>query len=203
MYKKLTGLGSYSFGESCYKTHKPLPIRVGDKTYYVHGGSCLDPAITDADVYVGFDHGMSPMPFKGVDLLPENIYFDIPDMSVPSNAVLFKKLVQLIAKKLKADLKVHVGCIGGHGRTGTFLAALVADMTGDKDAISYVRKGYCSSAVETTAQERYLAKHFGCEIPSGSFSEHGFHQPTLIPPVDMSKAFTIDPEAIPQHLMIL
>ena len=57
--------------------------------------------------------------------------------------------------------RVHVGCIGGHGRTGLVLSALVAQMTGMPDPISYVRKHYCTKAVESTEQVTFLTKHFG------------------------------------------
>lgn len=50
-------------------------------------------------------------------------------------------------------------CHGGHGRTGTALAALYLvahpDVTAD-DAIDLVRKEHCSRAIETAGQEDYL-----------------------------------------------
>jgi protein-tyrosine phosphatase len=61
-------------------------------------------------------------------------------MSVPDKPDEFKKLVAWTRKQLEAGLKVHCGCMGGHGRTGTFLAALSSDF-GEKDAISHVRRG--------------------------------------------------------------
>ncbi len=58
---------------------------------------------------------------------------------------------------------VEVGCIGGHGRTGTFLAALlvkVERLDGDA-AVKRVKETYCLEAVETPGQRgmvRSLAK---------------------------------------------
>lgn len=67
---------------------------------------------------------------------------------------------------------VEVGCIGGHGRTGTVLAcmALLADPTMTaKDAIWYIRGAYCQHAIETNDQEwyveRFKAKQDGVEEP--------------------------------------
>ncbi len=53
---------------------------------------------------------------------------------------------------------VEVGCLGGHGRTGTALACL-AVLTGTpaNEAVAWVRANYCAHAVETEAQEALVA----------------------------------------------
>lgn len=141
----------------CYESHPPL--EVGD--YQIFGGSCIAPAVEDADVYIGFDNGMTytqrAFPWvEGVEFL-----YHIQDMGVPQNVQTFKKLVEWVAVQLTANKKVHVGCIGGHGRTGMFLAALVKHVTGREDAIRYVRENYCKKAVESHAQVQFLQQHFG------------------------------------------
>ena len=72
-----------------------------------------------------------------------------------------QQLITWTVDQLHAGHKVHAGCIGGHGRTGLFLAALYAHMTGEADAIAHVRKHYCEKAVETKKQVDFLVKHFG------------------------------------------
>lgn len=55
---------------------------------------------------------------------------------------------------------LYVGCMGGTGRTGTFLAALVAQhpaMSGT-DAITYIRQVYRAGAVETTEQGQQVIR---------------------------------------------
>ena len=54
--------------------------------------------------------------------------------------------------------RVEVGCLGGHGRTGTALAclAVLAGHAGD-DAVNWARANYCSDAVETTEQAAFAA----------------------------------------------
>ena len=48
-------------------------------------------------------------------------------------------------------------CTGGHGRTGTALAAMLIDGTWEAaDSIDYIRKHYCDKDVETAAQEDAL-----------------------------------------------
>jgi hypothetical protein len=52
---------------------------------------------------------------------------------------------------------LEIGCHGGHGRTGTFAAAL-AVMYGEKanHAINRIREEYCKKAVENIAQEDFV-----------------------------------------------
>lgn len=59
--------------------------------------------------------------------------------------------------------RLEVGCIGGHGRTGTFLACLLMDREGcsAKESIQAVRSRYCSRAVETTSQEQLIHEYAG------------------------------------------
>lgn len=141
----------------CYETHPALSVA----GFEVYGGSCSRPVVQDADVYVGFDMSarrtQAQYPWSG----KSEFLFYIPDMGVPSNVEDFKALIQWLSVQLAANKKVHLGCIGGHGRTGTVLAALYASMAGGKDAISYVREHYCKRAVESKAQVDFLVTHFG------------------------------------------
>lgn len=52
---------------------------------------------------------------------------------------------------------VEIGCIGGHGRTGTVLAcmAVLAGVPG-KDAADWVWKNYCTKAIESAKQEWFI-----------------------------------------------
>ncbi len=76
---------------------------------------------------------------------------------------------------------VEVACLGGHGRTGTFLAccAVVNGMTAG-EAIAHVRDKYCDKAIETKKQEWYVhamhAVHHN--IPAPPMPEEKVWQPT-------------------------
>jgi hypothetical protein len=96
------------------------------------------------------------------------VLFYIADGTAPTQADEFKKMVVWAAEQITLGKKVHAGCIGGHGRTGTFLAALVSHMTGNEDAITYVRENYCKKAVESTSQVDFLHKHYGIKKVAGS-----------------------------------
>ena len=153
----------------CYEKHPELKIPGTELVIY--GGSCIWPVVKDADVYIGFDGGMHfgqrSWPWKeGHEFL-----FSITDYRAPSDADEFKKLVSWTVKQLQAGKKVHCGCIGGHGRTGTFLSALVAQMAPSvTDPISFVRENYCHKAVESSEQVEFLVKHFHCTPVPGAKS---------------------------------
>lgn len=62
-----------------------------------------------------------------------------------------------VYKKARNGLFVEVGCIGGHGRTGTTLAIMaVLDGLDAASAIKYVRKNYCKEAIEGKKQEWFV-----------------------------------------------
>jgi hypothetical protein len=67
------------------------------------------------------------------------------------------KFWQDLVELIEPTDKVVVCCFGGHGRTGTALAAMMI-ATGWKpgDAVDLIRKDYCDKAVETKSQVDYL-----------------------------------------------
>lgn len=163
--KKSKGAGkveaSKFTGTSCYYSHPALDLGDG---LVIYGGNCGKPVVTDADVYLGFDHSgpdNRPYPWGASDGGPIRIRYHISDGAAPNDPESFKAMVAWVADRLRAGDKVHVGCIGGHGRTGLFLAALVNHMMGDKDAAQYVRDHYCERAIESAAQVKFLTKHYG------------------------------------------
>lgn len=170
----------------CYHSHPALTIKLtqGDLLRItntegwdangvevkMHGGSCLSPSVTDADVYIGFDSGMKvPRVYPWNQATgPVHTLFPIVDGSIPDNKAEFRKMIEWAAVQLIAGKKVHMGCIGGHGRTGMALAALVQYMTGNADAITYVRENYCKKAVESETQVEFLYKEYGINKVKGS-----------------------------------
>lgn len=154
-----SNLGKFSQGyKPCYESHKPLPLPKSKAVIF--GGSCSTPVVQDADIYIGFERSMQ----RTVRQFPwedgYEILFYVEDMGVPYDVENYVKLVQWTKEQLEAGKKVHAGCIGGHGRTGMFFAALVS-LYGELDAITYVREHYCPKAVESTRQVTFLADVFG------------------------------------------
>lgn len=148
----------YTTHEPCHKSHKPIPLGGG----VFIGGSCSNPR-AGADVYIGFDWSMHPVktrPWKNKSRI-EQVFFQVDDMRAPEDPEEYRELVNWTAEQLAQGKTVHAGCIGGHGRTGMFLAALLSVVNDDKDAIKTVREIYCHKAVETHSQIEFLHKHFG------------------------------------------
>ena len=143
----------------CYSKHPALLLP--NTGLVIHGGSCLDPMVTDADVYIGFDGGMK-LTERQLPWTPgHEVRYLIQDQGIPNNPGNFKKLIEWTIARLEAGSKVHAGCVGGHGRTGMFFAALVKEMTGEADAIAHVRAHYCTKAVESQKQVDFLVETFG------------------------------------------
>jgi protein-tyrosine phosphatase len=95
------------------------------------------------------------------------IHYPIEDQHAPKNVDRFQKMITYLCNQLQAGKTVHVGCIGGHGRTGVVIAAIVAEMKDyvmgqdNHDVIQWVRKHYCEKAVESWEQVKFLQKYYG------------------------------------------
>jgi hypothetical protein len=169
--------GTYKSKPRCHTTHKPIKLGMGE----IVGAACGSPR-EGYDIYIGFDYGMKmqhqPFPWDQKDDPIIEFQYRITDMCAPKSPKEFKKMIEWVSEQLDDGKKIHVGCIGGHGRTGLFLAALVSlyeDLT--DDPIGYVRKEHCKKAVESKSQMKFLKKHFGISIKGHKpTKEHGhFH----------------------------
>lgn len=167
-YRKLKGQKDQPLRKRCADTHPPLQIPTSKyESLSICGGSVYSVNRNKFDVVISFEKGWSPsemsMPWTpGIEFC-----YPITDGCAPGNPKNFKKLVHWVSDRLVEGDKVFVGCIGGHGRTGTFLSALVATLATDKlikhDPIKYVRDNYCSKAVESETQVAFLARHFAAK----------------------------------------
>ena len=153
--------GSYKPTPKCYESHPPYEIAPGITIY---GGSCWHPK-EGMDVYGGFDAGMKfqsqQQPWNKKEAGPIEFLLKITDMQPPSDLIEFSKMIGWLMVQLQNGKKVHLGCIGGHGRTGLVLAVLRRQLTGDENATQHVRDNYCKKAVESKSQVEWLQKNFG------------------------------------------
>jgi hypothetical protein len=80
-----------------------------------------------------------------------------PDFGVPGDAGALRAALLRLLDRARAGDRVEIGCLGGHGRTGTALACL-AVLTGTPadQAVDWVRTTYCPKAVETDAQRDFV-----------------------------------------------
>lgn len=110
-------------------------------------------------VVTGGPYAVKPLGLYGVNLREqkvgtEDVWLPIRDFSVPRKDQTREALKATIRLMLAGHM-VYVGCQGGFGRTGLFLA-LLAKVFGRRDPIQYVRKHYHRKAVETKEQERFV-----------------------------------------------
>ena len=79
------------------------------------------------------------------------------DFGVPDANELRVALEDVLDRSRRGE-HVEVGCLGGHGRTGTALACLaVLTGTPPSEAVAWVRAAYCEKAVETDEQQAFVA----------------------------------------------
>lgn len=83
---------------------------------------------------------------------------DIPteDFKTPDRKLLYRGLSKAIDSVLAGE-PVYVGCMGGKGRTGLFLAVL-AKAFGVRKPVEFVRANYYAHAVETKDQYDFVKK---------------------------------------------
>jgi hypothetical protein len=91
-----------------------------------------------------------------------------PDYDIPNQFAKAVEALEYALNKAGDGIEVEIGCLGGHGRTGTALASMLV-LLGEEpdDAMHWVWKNYCDRAIETPDQERWVdrvyAHHNGIE----------------------------------------
>lgn len=83
------------------------------------------------------------------------VHLPIHDFQVPDDDAAVEKALRQALQAALDGRQVYVGCMGGWGRTGLFLA-LLAKATGFDNPVACVRAHYTPHAVETEAQWRYV-----------------------------------------------
>jgi hypothetical protein len=83
---------------------------------------------------------------------------DWPDFGLPVDAGAAAEAIRGAFERARRGGRVEVGCRGGLGRTGTVLAcmAVLAGVPA-AEAVAWVRAHYRPAAVETAAQEAWVA----------------------------------------------
>ncbi len=91
----------------------------------------------------------------------QGVYIDWPDYSIPNDDGELVEVVKWVLEELRNGTTFEAACLGGHGRTGTFIACLlVAQGISPGEAIEYVREKHCKEAIESSKQVDYVAKFY-------------------------------------------
>lgn len=116
------------------------------KTHQLFGG----PYVCKPDEMVGIKMAVE---------IDKPCMIDVPtrDFDVPNERTLKEGIAKALVYAENGHT-LYVGCRGGIGRTGLFMAAL-AKTVGIEAPIQYVRSHYKSHAVETLQQMQYIDKY--------------------------------------------
>lgn len=93
-----------------------------------------------------------------------NEYIVWPDFEIPDFASVAIEQIHSACERVVNGERVEIGCIGGHGRTGTIAACMAVTlsyMVGEtplspSDARALVQREYCRHAIETDEQEWWV-----------------------------------------------
>lgn len=147
-----------TFSSRCHHYNVPVVMKDGTTIY---ASSChdrpLDAPAPDWGLYLDSMWRAAGMAYT----------VDWPDMSLPKRFDRVAWAIIDVFNKAGEGMWVEVGCIGGHGRTGTALACM-AVLGGMKpaEAIEYVRSSYCAKTLETKEQE-WFVYWFDCYVNGG------------------------------------
>lgn len=80
-----------------------------------------------------------------------------PDYSVPNSLSKTIEVMEYLVEQAAAGKQVEIGCLGGHGRTGTAIALMqvILGMSADS-AMEWVWDNYCYWAIESKSQESFI-----------------------------------------------
>ena len=91
---------------------------------------------------------------------PASLYIGWRDFDSLDVALLEEAIEWLMPYLDRPDSIIEIACMGGHGRTGTYLASLMVRLGwGPTDAIEYIRNNYCKKAIETKPQEELIREY--------------------------------------------
>lgn len=147
--------------------HQTTPIHEGDDGLKLYIGPLRTMEVEKLDLLIdctgapeAAKHEL-PAEFRDMTNLLESpevptIYLDIRDYSIP---YIRDEFWPVLYGRLKTKPRsVGIGCMGGHGRSGTVAAILLGmdlNLTGEV-AIATLRTVYCKEAVESKEQEAYV-----------------------------------------------
>lgn len=159
--------GSRQYGWGCY--HWKQPVNVGNQII-VHCSSWMDePTKGNSGKQMDISCYFDPCYLSGGLLASPNwngptrgnrkeiALLDWPDFNRPDNLRLFVDTMEHLLNCSADGKQVEIGCKGGHGRTGTAIAAMRILLGETADvAKKWVWRNYCWSAIETQSQETFL-----------------------------------------------
>lgn len=145
-------------------SHRGEEVQVGPYTIMAGGVQYLrSEDLNRADLLVSLTNEVRPLEFgKRYEVLAG----PLPDYGgVPTY---WKEFLEVVIEELKRGKKILAFCFASHGRTGTFLASLIALLESAQetpDPIAAVRERHCERAVESLEQAEAIFALRGQILP--------------------------------------
>ncbi len=157
--KAITTVTTYT--QKC--RHEATPVKVGAYTVWAASEQKItSDALKEIDFVVSLNGN-----FPGGSYLRPMSIMDcyMQDFSAPKQET-WKLIVDYLAKQISEGSKILTFCTGGHGRTGTLVASLIAKLEPEcEDPIAAVRERYCEKAVESLQQLKAIYEIAGKPLP--------------------------------------
>lgn len=135
------------------RTLRRVPI-LPPVTVTFAGGSYRDaPALGDDWVAISMAEELVPRPERPGDLHVRCADFRVPDVKDMDRAVRLALWHAVVEGR-----PIFVGCMGGTGRTGTFLGCVCGLLWPDEDPVDKVREVYKRTACETSGQRSFVRR---------------------------------------------
>lgn len=157
-----------------------ITVSAGGKNRFGHWTDCKHQPdlVVGPSMVIGFNMTRTT-DWECIKPNPYLLGLNWPDMGVPSAGPNFWKLLLKDINTKKDIERIHMQCLGGHGRTGTGLAILfyltAHDVTPFKtaaDVVEHIRGLYCDHAVESEKQLQYIAKAIGLDEGKLEYWKH-------------------------------
>ena len=205
-YYNYSGYNFYQSYRNCNHFHDP--IKVGKYTMYASASTDAPTGLwTPAqrpDLFIGLSSTWESLlttintnvpEFTMPPTVPYAILSWADQDACPDNILQF--VVPKLINRIQNGQAIEVGCMGGHGRTGTLLAILLGKIEKLKPlkAITELRKRYCDSAVESMRQIEQVYVALGSTVKEANkhfeIKKYTYQKPITEP--DTKKTLTINP----------
>jgi hypothetical protein len=163
----------------CTHVRDPFDIGSGVLVYAsaARDAKDYDPDLVKYGIYASSDWipdiMMSPgfiVPWAERLSIPINtVKLDWPDYKTPTLPIeLLQDVLEWAVQEAATGVGVEVGCMGGHGRTGTMLALLAVTNGADPiTAHECVKQLYCKHAIESESQAKYIGRYYNVMTGAG------------------------------------
>jgi hypothetical protein len=153
------------FKKPSHPEHRGAPVKVGEFKVYLGGTRDLRAEdLERADILIPLLNSLPEMAFGKEYRVLAAPLVDYGGVPLGWEKFLRGKVIPL----LESGTRILAFCMGSHGRTGCFLASLIAILESPEetpDPIVAARKRHCHKAVESLAQAEAIFALRGEELP--------------------------------------